>query len=119
MRKLVGQDALQFLRPLAVCDVAADLRCANHLSRSVAQGRYGQRYVDAAAILGDARGLVMLDAFASLQLREDLLFLAVQFGRDDPQNRLSDHLARVVTEDARRAGVPRGAAAIEPLADAG
>ena len=105
MRKLVGQDALQFLRPLAFRDVAADLRCADHLSRSVAQGGYGQRYVDAAAILGNAHGLVMLDAFASLQPREDLLLLAVQFGRDDPQDRLADHLARVVTEDAPRARV--------------
>src|SRR5262249_13319665 len=119
MRKLVGQDALQFLRPFAVRDVAADLRCANHLSRPVAQGGYGQRYVDAAAILGNADGLVMSDASASWAPREDLLLLPVQFGRDDPQDRLADHLARVVTEDARRARVPRGDAAIDGLTDDG
>jgi hypothetical protein len=117
MRQLVAQDALQFLGPLAVRDVAADLRCADHLSRTVAQGGYGQRYVDAAAILGNAHGLVMLDAFAALQPRQDLLLFAVQFVRDDAQDRLADHLARAVTEDARGAGVPRGDAAIDGLAD--
>ncbi len=117
MRKLVGQDALQFLRPLAFRDVAADLRCADHLSRSVAQGGYGQRYVDAAAILGNAHGLVMLDAFASLQPRQDLLLLVMQFGRNEAKDRLADHLARLVAEDARGAGVPRGDAALDGLAD--
>ena len=119
MRKLVGQNALHFLGPLAVGDVAADLRCADHLSRSVAQRRHGQRYVNAAAILGNAHGLVVIDAFAALQPREDLPLLAMQFGRDDPQDRLADHLARLVPEDARRARVPRGDAAIEGFADDG
>src|SRR5260370_17005191 len=99
MRKLIGQDALPSLRPLAFRDVAADLRCADHLSRSVAQGGYGQRYVDAAAILGNAHGLVMLDAFASLQPRQDLLLLVMQFGRNEAKDRLADHLPRPVAEN--------------------
>src|SRR5260370_16973590 len=111
MRKLIGQDALPSLRPLAFRDVAADLRRADHLSRSVAQGGSGQRYVDAAAILGNAHGLVMLDAFASLQPRQDLLLLVMQFGRNEAKDRLADHLARLVAEDPRRARVPRGDAA--------
>src|SRR5215467_15885998 len=98
-----GQNALHFLGPLAVGDVAADLRCADHLSRSVAQRRHCQRYVNAAAIPRDAHGLVMIDVFAALQPREDLPLLAMQFGQNDPQDRLADHLARLVPEDARRA----------------
>src|SRR5262249_12887450 len=85
----------------------------------VAQRRHGERYVDAAAILGDAHGLVMVDAFAALQPREDLPLLAVQFRRDNAKDRLADHLARLVAEDPRRARVPRGDAALDGFADDG
>src|SRR5262249_59015768 len=107
----------ELFRPLALGDVATDLGGADNLPRSVAQGRHGQRDIDAAAVLGDAERLIVVDAFAPLQSGEDLTLFAVQLGGNQAEDRLADHLARLVTENARRAAVPRGDDALQTLAD--
>src|ERR1043166_653885 len=63
-----------------------------------------------AAILCNAHGLVMTNVLSSSQSCKNLL-LSVQLGRNDPGDRLTDHLVRDVTEDMRRAGIPWGYAA--------
>jgi hypothetical protein len=59
----------------------------------------------------------VIDAFVAPQLRENPLLFLVQLGRDDAGDRLADHLARFVAEQALGGGVPRGDHAVDGLAD--
>lgn len=59
----------------------------------------------------------MLEALSTPELGEDLLLLVVQFRRNDPRDRLADHLLWRVAEDAGRPGVPRGDPPLQGLAD--
>src|SRR5262249_40850951 len=72
---------------------------------------------DPPAVLGNPYGLIMTDALATTQPRDDLNLFVMQFGRDEAHDRLADHLARPVAEDVGRTGIPRGDPAIEGLAD--
>src|ERR1700721_1661537 len=48
---------------------------------------------------------------------QDVLLLGLELGRYDAGDRLADHLARFVAEDARGRGVPRHDPTVEALAD--
>src|SRR6185503_12717366 len=77
--KLVEEQALQILRPLALADVARDLRGPDDPSASVADGTDRQRDVDAASVLGHPDGVERLDTLAAPQPGEDLLLLLADF----------------------------------------
>ena len=51
------------------------------------------------------------------QLLQDLLLFGVELGRYDDRDRLANHLARLIAEDACGAAVPREDATFERLAD--
>src|SRR5262249_27422021 len=87
------------------------------LSRMGGEGGYGQRDIDSAAVLCDAHRLVMIDAPAPLQPRQYLMLFPLQLRWNDPKDRLTDHLARLIAENPRRADIPRGDAPFESFAD--
>ena len=118
--ELFDQQALRSLRLLALGDVARHLGGADHLARWVAQRRHAERYVDAAAVLGDAYRLVVLARARRAVARPGSVSLrpCSPAGMirviDCPIISLG-----LVAEDPRGARVPRGDPALERLADDG
>src|ERR1043166_357801 len=107
------------LGALAVGDVARDLRRADDRAARPADGRDGERDVYEAAVLAHALRLVVLDALAGPQAREDgWLFVRVVVG-DEDGDWLADDLFGGVAEDALRALVPARDDAVQGLADDG
>src|SRR6185437_15034024 len=70
-------------------------------------------------VLGDARGLVVLDALTAAQRRQDALLLIEKLRRDDDRDGSADCLLGRVAEEALRACVPGADDAVERLADDG
>src|SRR5690606_32188461 len=70
-----GQVRLLFSRTLTLGDVARDLGSADDLARRTDDGRDRERDVDQPAILGDPHRLVVPDALAAPDARDDLVFL--------------------------------------------
>ena len=60
--------------------------------------RDGQRRVDAAAVLGHAHRLKMLDALASADVREEFVFFGLAFRREQHPDGLSDKLSLSIPE---------------------
>jgi len=107
------------LGALAVGDVARDLRRADDLAARPADGRDRERDVDARPVLADADGLVVLDALAADEAREDgRLLVGVVFGDEDGDGPADDLVGRVA-EDVLGRAVPARDAAVERLADDG
>jgi hypothetical protein len=73
--------------------------------------------VNAASVLGKAHRVEVLNPLAPPQARQDLYLFIVQFRRNNPQDWLPDHFARLPSEDATCTFVPRGDAAFQGLAD--
>src|SRR3954454_20088710 len=115
MIEFLREQALQLFSLLALADVATHLRCANDRSRFIAQWRHRHRHVDAPPVLGDADGLVMMNALAASQTREYLLLLSVQIGRNDAGDVLPDHFVRLIPEYVGRARIPGGDSSIQRL----
>jgi hypothetical protein len=61
----------------------------------------------------------MIYALTSSKSRKDLSLLVLQLRRNDPGDRLANHLVRVITEYAGCTGIPGGDLAFQALADDG
>ena len=108
------------LEPAALGDVAGDLRDADNPAVRRHDRRDRQGDVDAAAVLADADGIVVVDALAGAEpAQQDLLFFGVQLGRNDDADRLPDHLSRGVAEHPLGRPIPGGDRRREVFADDG
>jgi hypothetical protein len=115
----LGLLAQRLLGRLPLGDVAGDLRGADDAPVGGPDGRDRQRDVYERAVLAAADGLVVLDALARADAREDgRLLVDVVFGEEGGDGLADDLLGRVA-EDALGPLVPTGDDAFERLADDG
>ena len=91
---------------LAFGDVARDLGGADHLAGGVLDGRDRQGDRDQIAVLRDADGLEMLDAFAPPDAVQDQRHVLLVPGRHQGRDGLPDDLCRLVSEEALGPRVP-------------
>jgi hypothetical protein len=100
-------------------DIARNRGCPDELARRIPDRRDGERDVAAGAVLGDALGLVVGDAVAPPQPRQEGRELVREVGRHQTRERLSDHLVRRIAVELLRALIPVGDDAVEGLAEDG
>lgn len=115
--QLLDQLPLQRLGPSAGGDVAGDLGGADHPSAGIPDRRDGERDRDAPPVPGQTLGIERRHRLAPAQARDDGGFFGQKLGRNDPGDRLADHLLGAPAEDADGPGVPGGDPPVEPLAD--
>ncbi len=99
--------------------IARDLGCADDIAGFVPDGRDRERNEDAAAVAAHPLGLVVVDALARLEARDDPVFLLESILGDDERDVATHGLLRGVAEQPLRRGVPALDHAIERLADDG
>ena len=87
------------LGPLAVGDVAGDLRGPDDRAVGVADRRDGERDVDDAPVLGDALGLEVLDPLAPADALQDAVHVLGMVRRHQGGDGLADDLGGGVAED--------------------
>ena len=100
-----------------LADVAGILRSADDPALPIQDRRYCQRDFDPATILGDARGLEVIDPLAAPDFLQDLLLFRVQLRRNDDRDRLADDLVSLVAKDARGTCIPGADLSVEGFAD--
>src|SRR5581483_8255543 len=76
------------------------------IARLVAQGRNGDGEMDAHAVLAQAHGVIVLDAFAAPNAGEDGFELALRFRWKDDGNGFADDLAARIAKDAFGGRIP-------------
>jgi len=119
MIKLIDEKLLRPFKVLLIADIPPDFRCANRLSRCIADWRYGDRNVNAATILCNAHSFEMIDMFPFLKAREDVILFGSEFHGNDARDVLTDHLLGRIAKDAFGARIPCRNVSIERFADDG
>src|ERR1700722_7611392 len=109
----------QAFHPLPIRHISGDLRGPNHSTGLVPDRRNRHRHAKSLAALLNSDGVVMIDSAPGSELSEDLVFLILEFLRNEPQNRLSYHLLRGVTEHPECSFVPSLDDTVQILADDG
>ncbi len=107
------------LGPLALGDVADDLRGPDDPAVVVLDRGDGHGHVEPSAVLGQPHGLQVLDALAVPHAIQDLLFLLDPLRRQQQRDRLADDLLRPVAEEAFCPRVPGLDDAVEVLGEDG
>src|SRR5262249_15121417 len=119
--KQLLQTPLAFLKSalsiLLIRYVARNLRRADNCARTVAHGRYGERYVQKAPVFVPTHSLVMIDAFADHNPGQNTRLLVLAARRKQDRHRAADRLLGGVTEQTFCAGIPGLDYAIQILAD--
>ena len=109
----------RLLRPLAVGDVARDLRGPDDPARRRADRRNAERNFDRSAVLVEAQGLEMFDLLAPADPIEDGAELRAPVRRNDDVDGLADGFRRGISEQLFGGPVPAGDGAVERLGDDG
>src|SRR5260370_39696602 len=94
------------LRPLALGDVAGNLRGADAPARRTSYRRHAERNLDQASILAPANGFIMVDALAAPHALEDAGLLVPALRRNQHRDRLADGLLGRIPEEPLCALVP-------------
>src|ERR1700684_1389167 len=98
-------------------DVAGDLRSADDGAVGVLDRRDAERDRNPAAVLALPDRLVVVEAVAAADAREDLRLLVVQLRRNQDSDRLADDLFGGVAEQVFGGAVPADDDAVQRLAD--
>ncbi len=101
-----GEAEADFVDTFAFGDVVGDLGGSDDAALVVLDGGDGDRDGEFFAVLAEAHGLEVLDALAGAKLAQEILFLVMQLGRDDDEDRLAQHLLSLIAEDAGGGFVP-------------
>ena len=96
------------LDTLALGDIASNGGNADQVAGSVKHRRNRERYGDRLAILSNADGFVVLDAFAISHSLEDHLGIVGAIGMNQKLDGLADDLFRLVTVDRLSPTIPAG-----------
>ncbi len=95
----------------------ATFRRADDTPITIAHRRNAERDVDFAPVLRDPHGLIMVDALAAGDLRQDPFFFGEKIVGNDARNRAAVHYRGRVNEDALGSGVPGRHGPVQRLTD--
>src|SRR3974390_1274705 len=96
-----------------------DFRGAFDAAAETSDGRNGYRYIDRAPILGDSYCVVMFNQLAASDRGKNPVLLRQPIGRDQAPNRLPNHLASRIAEQALGSFIPTRDETVERLAHNG
>jgi hypothetical protein len=115
--QLVTMPGQRLFSPPALGNVAGDLRGADDSTFVVPDRRQRDRNFKHVTILGNPRGFIVLDRFATSDRGKQPLFLVVTLRGNHRQDRLPEDLGCRIAEELFRAMVPTGDDAVQALAD--
>ena len=123
-RTQVEQGAIAFfavahggLDPLALGDVARDLRCADNRAFTVSDGRHRHGHVEQRAVFAAADCVEVAHDLPSADTFEDAAFLFESLWRNQQGDGLTHRFLGSVTKQAFCAAIPTGDDAIDVFTD--
>ena len=103
------------LGPFLRCDIARNRRCTHNFISRIAQGRYGNRNIELAAVLGYAHRFISADGFAAGNFSQNFGNFILAISRGKNRDLLSDDLLWRVAINVLGSLVPTGDDALEVL----